>query len=255
MRIVLGVPHNGMITWETGQAIWRCSGTHTVQVANVPSSLLAMSFNILYANALNQANRGEIDLFAMLHSDVAPAGFWLDTLVSIIEERQVDLVSVVNAIKDDRRLTSSGLAVPGRPWRPLKRFTMRELEDLPKTFSAEDIGHPDAVLLHNTGCWLADLRKPVFHQVDELGQLRAHFTLNDRIVMRDGCAMVEVEPEDWFFSRRLHELGAKTCVTREVATQHFGLAAYDNQTITGQETDTDVAAQWERFDPGVAHAY
>jgi hypothetical protein len=245
MKILLGVPHNGTVAWDMAQSAWRCSEEHDVQVMNIPSSLLALSFNMLYSDALNRNEEdGSVELFAMLHSDLAPQGYWLDTLVRILMERDADLVSAVNAIKDERGLTSSGVSLPGMPWRPWRRFTLSELADYPMTFNAADIGYDDLVLLHNTGCWVADLRKELFHREDEDGSLAAYFTINDRIARRQGKWRAEVEPEDWFFSRRLHELGANTYVTREVVTKHYGLCQCDNQTVRGQEMDTEVVRLW-----------
>jgi hypothetical protein len=249
MKILLGVPHNGTVIWKTSQSAWRCSSEHEVQVADLPSSLLALSFNSLYADALNRNEEdGSVDLFAMLHSDLAPDGFWIDTLVRILTERDADLVSAINAIKDGRGLTSSGVALPGQSWRPYRRFTMKELLQYPATFNAQDAGYGDATLLHNTGCWVADLRKPIFHEEDENGCLKAFFTINDRIVRKgkERRWVAEVEPEDWFFSRKLHDLGADTYVTREVVTHHYGLSEIDNQTERGQELDDEVMALWEQ---------
>jgi len=255
MKVLLGVPHNGTVTWSTSQAVWRCSQHHDIEVANIPSSLLAMSFNILYAEALNRSAEGTVDLFAMLHSDVAPDGYWLDTLISTLLDKDAHLVSAINAIKDERGLTSSGLAIPGTTWKPWCRFTLRELAEYPATFNAADIGYEDMVLLHNTGCWVADLRKPLFHEADEQGQLKAFFTINDRIVRRDGQWRAEVEPEDWFFSRRLHDMGASTYVTREVITHHYGLADCDNSTVRGQQADTELIGLWGHEDREVVDAY
>jgi hypothetical protein len=213
---------------------------------NIPSSLLAMSFNILYAEALNGNEAGDgPELFAMLHADLAPQGFWADTLVDELLSKDADLVSAVNAIKDDRRLTSSGVAIPGVSWMARRRFTTTELATYPETFNATDVGYEGMVLLHNTGCWVADIRKPLFHECDEQDQLKAFFTINDRIVRKkDGRLYSEVEPEDWFFSRRLHELGANTYVTRKVVTKHYGLSEIDNQTVGGQEMDVQLEALW-----------
>lgn len=247
MKILLGVPYNGSVAWQSAQSAWNCaSGEHQVQVASLPTSLLALGFNSLLAEALNRNEAGDfVQGMAMLHADLSADGHWLDTLVRVMVERDADFVSAVNAIKDDRGLTSSGVGVPGEPWMPLRRFTMRELDGWPKTFSAEDIGYGGMVLLHNTGCWLANLEKPLFHEADENGELRAHFTIRDRVVRRGGKWQPQVEPEDWYFSRRLHELGAKSYVTREVVTHHYGQSDWDNQTVRGRlETDTDVAKQW-----------
>jgi hypothetical protein len=246
MRILLGVPYNGQVAWQSSQAAWRSSQKHEVQVAAVPSSLLALGFNTLLAEALNRNEAGDfVEGMAMLHMDLAPEEFWLDKLVEIMEAKQADFVSVINAIKDDRGLTSSGIGFMEYTWTPWRRFTMRKLANWPKTFNAADIGYPRMALLHNTGCWLADLRKPLFHEQDENGELKAFFTIKDRIVKVNGKWKPEVEPEDWFFSRRLHELGANSYVTREVVTNHFGACSYRNVPDWGTRIeDTDAMAEW-----------
>ena len=244
--VLLGCPHDGTISWGTGQSVWRGSKEHGLLVSGMASpSLLSMGFNSLWADALTRSEAGEITHFAMLHSDIGAGEFWIDTLMRIMEERKCDFVSVINAIKDSRGVTSSGLAIPGKSWNPWRRFTMKQLYLMPPTFDAEDIGHPDFVLLHNTGCWLADLRNPLFHERDEEDNLKLFFRITDRVQKRNGRYKVNVEPEDWFFSRRLHELGAKTCMTREVVTTHLGRQEWTNQEDWGTYTeDSDLIQAW-----------
>lgn len=256
MRILLGVPYNGHVNWQATQSAWKSSEKHEVQVAAVPSSLLALGFNTLLAESLNRNEAGDfVECMAMLHMDLSADDFWLDKLVEIMESRQVDFVSAIAAIKDERGLTSSGLGFVEYPWSPWRRFTMRQLATMPKTFDQADIGYPRMVLMHNTGCWLADLRKPLFHEQNADGELKAFFTINDRVVKRDGKWRPEVEPEDWFFSRRLHELGAKTCVTREVVTHHYGTSDFRNIPDWGSRLeDTDVIAEWQAIMSEGEHA-
>lgn len=246
MKVLLGIPHNGTVIWQMAQSAWTCVKQHEVEVMSIPSSLLAMSFNILYSEALNRSEAGEELLFAMLHSDLAPEGHWLDVLVEELLAKDADLISAVNAIKDDRGLTSSGVALPGYPWRAFRRFTMTQLQELPETFNAVDAGYDeDMILLHNTGCWVADIRKPLFHEEDENGCLKAWFTINDRIRRgADGKWVADIEPEDWFYSRRLHDLGAKTYVTRKVVTHHYGWADLDNQSVRGWKEDEQLDQIW-----------
>jgi len=244
--VLLGCPHDGTISWGAGQSVWRGSRNHNLLVQGMAApSLLAMGFNSLWADALTRNENGEITHFAMLHSDIGAGEFWIDTLMRIMEERKCDFVSVINAIKDNRGVTSSGLAIPGISWKPWRRFTMKQLYLMPPTFDVTEIGYPDFVLLHNTGCWLADLRNPLFHERDEEDNLKLFFRISDRIHKSNGCYKVNVEPEDWFFSRRLHELGAKTCMTREVKTTHLGRSEWENQEDWGTYTeDIDLIRDW-----------
>lgn len=93
---------------------------------------------------------------------------------------------------------------------------------------------------------MADIRKPIFHAEDENGCLKAFFTINDRIRRKgkDRKWQAEVEPEDWFYSRRLFDLGADTYVTRKVVTRHFGLSEADNCTVRGQDEDDELLRMW-----------
>lgn len=245
-KVLLGVPHNGHVCWDSGQSAWCCSAEHSVQVCSLPTSLLALGFNTLWCEALNRNERDEeITHFAMLHSDINAGQNWIDTLMRVLDDKEADLVSAVNAIKDDRGLTSTGVGLRGVNWRPWRRFTMKFLETIPRTFNAAEAGFPDKVLLHNTGCWVADLRRPLFHQANPEGELIASFTIRDRIVRRNGTWRPEVEPEDWYFSRRLDDLGANTYATRELVTNHFGLSSIGNQGDWGtREDDDDLINEW-----------
>ena len=61
--------------------------------------------NILFTNALNRAKDKEIDLFAMLHSDVVPETGWLDLLIDEMEKHDASLISAVVPLKDKRGIS------------------------------------------------------------------------------------------------------------------------------------------------------
>jgi precorrin-6B methylase 2 len=96
---------------------------------------------------------------------------------------------------------------------------MREVYRLPETFTGEDLGRP---LLLNTGLWVC--------RMDEGWAKKVHFTVNDRICFdpEKDHYFAQVEPEDWYFSRLLHELGLKVGCTRKVELGHRGNALYGN---------------------------
>lgn len=220
--VMLAVPHNGTICYGTAQAIFRASFVHNVQVNNSQSSALAAVFNNLFVDALNLVERGEITHLAFLHSDIAPQDGWIDMLLGEMDRLGADMVSAVSPIKDERGLTSTAIGVPGAVWSPLRRLTMTEVMNLPETFSVEDTGYTGHELLVNSGCWVADLRNPLFRELDEKGELKAFFTLNDRIINLNDTWRYQFESEDWFFSRRLAQMGAKVYATRKVKLKHFG---------------------------------
>jgi hypothetical protein len=232
-NIALGMPHNGTLCYGAAQGMCRASLKHTVRLLPEPSSLLAAGFNAIYAKALTLADAGEITHLAFLHADIAPEDLWIDKLVDEMEERKADFISVVAPIKDLRGLTSTAIGKFGLDWTPYRRLTMDEVLALPETFGIEDTQYPEDVLLHNSGCWLADLRNPLFSVEDAAGQLLVYFTINDRIIRKGEARSVEVEPEDWFFSRRLHEQGARTFATRKVLIGHHGDFEFRNDHVWG----------------------
>lgn len=206
-------------------------------------SLLAHTFNELWVGALNKQLAGDrVDYFAMLHADIEPESGWLDKLIEILEAGPYDLVSAVVPIKDRRGVTSTAIAhETGDPWRLAFRLTMREVMDLPETFTAADVGYPDQPLLINTGCWVCRFDPAWTHREDEAGNLLFHFEILNRIrkiTNGDGTQFVaEVIPEDWYASRLLHKLGRRVAATRAVRLIHTGVTQYPNYETWGEACD------------------
>jgi len=227
--IFLGMPGYGQQTAAAGRGLWRASrNMDSVAVEYRQGSLLAANFNGLWCSALTQKHRGrDIKYFAMLHDDIGPDDFWLDTLVAELEEKQLDILGVVVPIKDTRGVTS--IAVDGDTnWKPKFRLTQKEVHSLSETFTSEDVGGP---LLLNTGCWVC--------RFDSDWVRKVHFTINDRIVFNTATDRYEneVESEDWFFSRLCHELGLRVGATRKVAVMHRGSMDFSNKNQWGQKFD------------------
>ena len=155
----------------------------------------------------------------------------------------------VVAMKDWRGLTSTGVGDSADPWNAFRRFTIREIHSiLPETFSISDTPHPEKYLLHNTGCWLADLRNTAWRAVDENGMLKA--TLSFPIaaqMMPDGTIEHRRESEDWYFSRMIAGLNLKTVATRKVSATHYGTTPYVNDKPWGDYLFGDEAtrSKWE----------
>ncbi len=206
---------------------------------SVGSSLLARGFNTLWSTALNYAAQGKVTHFAMLHSDVAPEPYWLDKLIDLSTEHEADVLSVVIPLKGNEGTTSTGISYNDKTWEPEKRFTIREVCTFPEVFTATDIGYAGQPLLVNTGCWIADVRKPWCTAVDDSGCLKSFFTINDRVRWDDerNTWQPEVEPEDWFFSRSLHGAGCRVMATTAIKVEHVGDASYSNQGEWGVEVD------------------
>jgi SAM-dependent methyltransferase len=182
--------------------------------------LLAHNFNLLWCWALNDDRKERVDYFAMQHADIEPQDLWLDVLIDEMEAKNLDVLGVVAPIKDVRGVTSIALdKTDGTTWRPHCRLTMHEVMRLPETFTSEDVGgHP---ILLNTGLWVC--------RFDPAWTRKVRFTINDRIIVDpDGDFIPEVEPEDWYFSRLLHEQGLKVGCTRKVDLGHRGGMVFGN---------------------------
>jgi hypothetical protein len=246
-EVMLGIPTDDQaICYGAAQGLFRATWKHNVRIAPADSSLLANAFNRLWCQALNESEKGTITHLAFLHSDIAPADGWIDTLIEEMEIHDAAFCSVVSPLKDTRGLTSTAIGEPGLAWSPLRRLTMREIMKLPETFDAETAGFPDKVLLLNSGCWVADLRNPAFHVKNADNEAELFFTVNDRVVYTDGKWVQQVESEDWFFSRAMHRFGVRAMATRRVKLHHLGMASFVNSEAWGtQECDEDLRALWE----------
>lgn len=242
-KIALAMPGPNLMYSAAIGLLTATRGLHDITPKNSGNGFDDM--NTLWVDALNMAARGEITHFAMLHSDINPSTGWIDILANEMVRTGADLVSTVVALKDWRGLTSTGVGDASDPWNAFRRFTMREIHEmLPETFSIEDTPHPDKYLLHNTGCWLADMRNPAWRTVDVDGWLKA--TLSFPIAARmmpDGTIEHRRESEDWYFSRMISTLSLKTVATRKVSATHFGSTPYVNSRPWGDSLFGDEATK------------
>lgn len=221
-NIILGMPVGyGKQSPRAGRALWRaCADMDRVQVEQEYGSLLAHNFNKLWCVALNRAHSGEpVEYFAMLHDDIGLADCWLDLLIEELEANQFDILGVVSPIKDTRGLTSLALHREGDNWHPECRLSMRDIFELPATFTSDDLGKP---LLLNTGCWVCKFNLEWARKI--------WFTVNDRIGFNTATNQYEAlnESEDWFFSRLAHEMQLKIGATRKLGLAHDGAMTFVN---------------------------
>lgn len=245
-KIFLAFPGPNLLFGAAKGLMTASLGAHEVAIYNAGRGWDDM--NALWVDALNNAERGGCTHFAMLHSDILPDPGWLDTLMCELDDTGADLVSAVAPLKDTRGLTSAGIGDAENPWAPFRRFTMRELMEMPETFSIADTPHTDRYLLHNTGCWACDLRSPLFYAEDEHRCLHAFFNFPLRARRHaDGHLVHERESEDWFFSRKLAELGARTLITRKVGLKHVGSMEFGNTEPWGsyRNGDQDTRSNWD----------
>lgn len=227
-KIALAMPGPRLMYAAAVGLMTASQGLHLVTPKNSGNGWDDM--NTLWVDALNMAHRGEITHFAMLHSDIHVKAGWLDTLASELHRLGGDMISTVVALKDPRGLTSCGIGDKDDAWAPYRRFTMREIHEMPETFSVAETPHPDRYLLHNTGCWLADLRNPAWRTCDANQFLKATLSFPVAAQMTDQGEIVHRrESEDWYFSRMIAGLPLKTYITRKVSATHYGDAGYGNE--------------------------
>lgn len=243
-QVLLGFPGGNMHYGAHKGLTHATLGAH--DVTEEQSGMGWDDMNRLWCYALNQAHRGKYTHFAMLHSDILPSPGWIDLLIDELDERDGDLISAIAALKDENGLTSCGIGNSDDPWNAHRRFTMTELMEMPETFDVSQTPHPDKYLLHNTGCWVADLRKPLWRTTDAHGRLVADFSFPIQGRMQpDGYIVHERESEDWHFSRMIAGLGAKTLATRRVSTIHFGQKGFRNDHKWGvMEHDEATRPRW-----------
>lgn len=249
-NVLLGAPCGTGPAWspKTAIAIVQSSKNHTVSlVASIGSW---SNFDILWSMALNKGRLKEIDYFVMLHGDIELQPGWVDTLIEVIEEKQADLVSAIVPQKAVSGITSSGIGDPSDPWQPHKRFTMNEVwaEGAPETFDADDCGYPGKYILHNNGCWIARLSCEKFYATEirdgrEFALCCFDFPRSIQVI--DGEYAARGESEDWFFSRKIHELGVKSYITRKLALSHVGSIEFQNDHAWGSEqVDEATKEKW-----------
>lgn len=227
-----------------GRMLVGATQRHRTATGDSGSSLLGLSFNSLWVEALQAVRDHGMTHFAMLHADCQPDAWWLDTLLEEMDRVNADLVSAVIPIKNLSGLTSTALGSVRNPWAPCRRLTLHEVHDrLPETFCfetcCERIGATsDQCLCVNTGCFVLDLRRPYWTELDGSGALRLYFTVDDRVIPDGDGYKVLVDPEDWHFSRTLHQMGGRIFATRRVSVLHHGVTAFSSAGPFGsQQTD------------------
>lgn len=154
VKIALAMPHQDgwalyasvmcVAAWPTQRFSWT--------VLNRGTSLLTLTFNQLFCDALNLRDKEEFTHFAMLHNDVVPCQNWIDILMDELVQHELDVIAAVIPLKDSRGLTSTATDKLENPW-AVRRLSMTEVMQYPPTFTAQDVPHrePGSALLLNTG--------------------------------------------------------------------------------------------------------
>ena len=235
-KIYLGVPtYDGQIHYGVHRSIVSASAQPgNITSAFVQSSALTRGFNMLWCAALD----GGFDYFVMLHADIeVRTKRWLDILLEQLGT--ADVISAASPLKDASGLTSTGIERTtihelGQP----RRFTLKELARFPTTFearaAAEILGLSDEHqyrLAVNTGCLVVRLAPEWTKQFV--------WTDADAIMQSDHGRHVVFIPEDWQFSRTVHQYGAKVRATKAVEIAHHGTSVWSSWANYGQERDEE----------------
>jgi hypothetical protein len=207
-------------------------------------SLLANNFNRLFVTAWTSG----ADYLCILHSDIGtsrPAGYggsWLELLVDRLRENNLAALSAVVPIKSMDGLTSTALQLRKDSPHVLRRLSMQELHRLQDKVVRRhnlcdlfDISRDEAGALYiNTGTLAIDLRG-----FDWAGARWPGFQITDYLAWNTNhVPMAYVDPEDWGFSRWLHQEGWPYAATKELIIEHHGEMAFSSGGNWGAEKDS-----------------
>lgn len=206
--------HDGRVHVSTLFGMLMASGKRPAFPMAYTSSLLPKTFNYLWAKAI----QSDCLYWAMMHSDIGPEPHWLDTLINELETYAPNgIMSACVMIRESNAVSCALDTDEG-----FRRLTVNEVKELPTTFCTGDVRSildTQGDLVVNTGLWVCRL--------DSHWVKRVFFELRSIVEWDGGDVNVGVEPEDWLFSRRLHELGVPVYGTRAVGTVHWGLRGYN----------------------------
>jgi hypothetical protein len=215
-KVFVGFPHGVML--YPGALVAASQATVLPVMARATgNSVLCQNFNMLWCDALNHRKTHGVTHFAMCHYDVRPEPFWVDKLIAEMDRVDADIISTVLAIKDDRGLTSTGIA--SYETSEVRRLTMHEVFDLPETFSVADTGGD--YLAVNTGLWVARLES----WTDRFYGFETRTGISEQ---PDGTFKAWFRPEDWLMSEQAYQLGLRVYATRAVKAWHCGVKEYGN---------------------------
>jgi hypothetical protein len=203
MKTLLAIPNDGFICAETVQSLFTAGYKFDFLQNHV--SKLTLNFNVLLCHAMNN----NYEYFIMLHNDIVPVEFnWMKELISILEDYDLDILGVNNAIKNNEGLTST--AIEGR------NISIVEAAKKDILFNENlDI---------NTGLMIIKLSNK-FKKLVQLSQLR--FRVEDTIEFNNEKFQANgVLTEDWLFSRDCIKLGLNVASTSLIKTAHLGNAFY-----------------------------
>jgi len=196
------------------------------------SSAAHWKWNFMWIQGTEARHEG-VTHWAKQDDDVMPPIGWATTLVSEGRRHKADVIAAVVPLKDGRGITSTG--VRNIKNGHIRRLTMKEIFELPETFSIEDVqargiktspesNDEDEILVVNLGLVVCHLtgdwpeRFTGFHMQDAI--------IRDRSGKRHAVAM----SEDWLFSEWCWRQGLKVVATRKTKLGHWNLPGAWEQT-------------------------
>jgi hypothetical protein len=228
--VALGMPGRKKVRLDhmVGIASYATAGDCAVLPLSATSSLLNFNFCRMLAETYNFLVGGyPLTHLALLHDDIEPEMRWLDTLVAELDASGADMISAYAPIKTGDGLVS--MATYQDDMWDFNRFTIRQLAEMPETFTQDDV---DGNLMINTGCCVLRLLDPWKSNPWDFT-----FESHERIVLdAEGKAVTQVLSEDWVFSDKIRKAGGKLAATRKVGLGHEGEYTFRNDTIWGRMT-------------------
>lgn len=231
----------------------------TVLPQPLTGSLLSHNCTALWAEVLNAnevADRNPQSMrfhyWAMLHTDVEPPAWWIDTLLEEAITHDADFISAVIPIKSqtDDGITSTAISNATHQTNPYDyatRLTVRQVNHpkFPPTFNIFEakkalnklpyplrlhVPNECEYLLANTGCCLVRLGRPWNQKV-----WFEDWTTMDR--SPEGHWRAKVFSEDWFFTKRIAEEGGRVFATTKIKPRHRGTKWWSTEAIYGKDID------------------
>ena len=216
---------------ESTVASIQCSERYSRVIFSRSSSLLPTNHNQLLCDALNARSTDGVTHMAMLHADVVPCWNWIDILMAEMADHDLDAISAVVPLKNGKGLTSTGVGSPRNQY-AVRRISMKELYELPVTFTARDVPfrEADSGLMVNTGCFLMKLDEPWVSGL--------HFRQYDELVLETSTGLYKPRAisEDWDFCRQMLYRGARIGATRAVPLYHQ-IPEFHNKGVWGSEAE------------------
>lgn len=250
-RVFMVLPYLGQVEDLSRRAAYLYP-TRRFNVLHRPSqaSLLAYGLNVKWAEmesgcSDDGAVSGVYDYLAILHADVSPDPYWLDTLVDELEDYGLDCIHAVTPIKSDEGLTSTAYGSANDCEYPIRKLSLREVnEELPPTFTIKDVRRKlgldgfgpsysiekgiELALLPNTGCFVLKVAK----DGEYLPWVREFpgFTIRDWFDRSGNRTRARVVSEDWGFGQWAASVGLRVGATRKVRVEHLGTGKWASDT-------------------------